>query len=287
MKQCCKVYLVPEDVIQTWRAEQREKSVDRPSETVISNLDANMTQLLDAKDLNDYDKEKLFSQELAKFRNMRKQQQMTHYNQQQQNLQMLVQPPTSGETLTSSNSSMEEAVLASIPKMYRSKAAGFIQYLKSDANVAWDDRGQLVLKGTTYPGTHMVDLINDALRFRKKMSRPTGWRELSSHLMQRNVPRELMGNEQLIKGASSPPPPPFSSSSSSSMPQTTPKSSSSRPHHIKTMTTPKRSKWPTSVDYLLSTIKKKKKQMTPQTFHTPITTPPELGSWEDVLDSDD
>ena len=263
MNQCCKMFLVPEDVIQTWRAEQREKAVDRPSETVTSTLDANMTHLLEEPALNDYDKEKLYSQELAKFITMRKQQQM---QQQQQNLQMLAQPPATGTSTRTStgHESGEESILASIPKMYRNKAVGLLQYLKADPNVTWDDDGQMVIGGTTYTGSHVIDLINDALRQRKKVSRPTGWRVLSSHLLKRNVPRELVGNREWLKAAST--------SSSSSYEKATP----SRPPT--TPKTPKRFR--TTVDFLRSTIKKPsrhpKKDMSP-TFHTPSIT-----SWEDV-----
>ena len=252
---CCKLYLVPEDVIQTWRAEQREKAVDRPAETVTNTIDSTMGHLLEAPDLNDYDKEKLFSQELAKFLNMRKQMQ-----QQQQAFQVPIQQPASMPSSTSSRDSVEESILASIPKTYRAKAAGLMHYLKSDPNVTWDDNGQLVIGGTTYTGSHMVDLINDALRSRKRMKRPRGWRELSSHLAQRNVPRELVGNQAWFK--TSPPTPP---------------SPSPQPD----LTTPKTKRFPTTAAFIQSTIKKPRPTSSPRTptFHTPG-----IDKWEDVSD---
>ena len=198
MTQCCKLYLIPEDVIQTWRAEQRVKTVDKPVETVASKVDARMTDLLEAPSLSDYDKEKLFSQELAKFLNMRKQQ------QQQQQLQLMQQPPPPPlrHDTTHSKTAMDEQLMSSIPKTYKSKATGLMHFLRSDPNISWDEQGQLSIGDTKYEGSHIVDLINDAVRMRKKVSRPSAWRELSEHLAQRNVPRELVGNQEWVKGYS-------------------------------------------------------------------------------------
>ena len=70
-----------------------------------------------------------------------------------------------------------------------------MNYMESDKDIKWDDEGQLVLKGKVIPKTHLVDLLHDALRFRKKVKRAKGWEELSRHLMTRNPPKEIIGNE--------------------------------------------------------------------------------------------
>ena len=169
----CKLYLVPEDVINTWRAEQRENAVDKPLNTLVSQVDSNMGKILE-KNISDYDKEKLYSQELGKYLTLRNQKQVT-------------------QTPIISKANPNE-LMASLPKFYRNKAAGLLQYLKSDSEVDWDDEGHLYIGQQKIDNSHIVDLIHDAMRLRKKVPRPQGWRELSSHLRRKNVPKELVGN---------------------------------------------------------------------------------------------
>ena len=64
---CCKLYLVPEEVINTWRTEQREQAVDKPIHHLITQMDADLSNILNNKDMSDYDKKKLYSQELSKY----------------------------------------------------------------------------------------------------------------------------------------------------------------------------------------------------------------------------
>lgn len=178
----CKLYLVPEDVINSWRTEQRESAVDKPVETTIGRVDDAMNKLL-KKTMPEYDKEKLFSQELAKYLAMRDQKQMVE-----------MKP-----------SSQVPNIMTSVPKMYQSKAAGLLQYLQADQDLGWDDQGQLSIGQQKIDNSHIVDLIHDALRLRKKVARPQGWRELSSHLKKKNIPKELVGNPEWFTPPSTPP----------------------------------------------------------------------------------
>ena len=178
----CKVYLVPEDVINSWRAEQRETAVDKPIDTEVSKVDADMANIL-KKDISDYDKEKLFTQELGKYLLLRNQKNIV---------------PNELKSIPSPE------IMASIPKMYRNKASGLLQYLQSDKDVKWDEQGHLYIGQQKIENSHILDLIHDAMRLRKKVSRPQGWRELSSHLKQKNIPRELVGNSEWFTPPTSP-----------------------------------------------------------------------------------
>ena len=178
----CKLYLVPEDVINSWRSEQREKAVDQPTNTLVAQIDSKMDSIL-KQNMSDYDKEKLFSQELEKYRTLR------HQNPF----------PTAAAAATSAPSAGEANIsLSSIPRMYQRKAEGLLQYLKSTADVSWDERGQLKIGGQIVDNSHILDLIHDAVRYRKQSKRPSGWRELSAYLGRSNVPRELVGNPAWI-----------------------------------------------------------------------------------------
>ena len=180
----CKLYLVPEDVINTWRAEQRASSVDKPVQTLVNRMDGNLSDILQ-KDVSDYDKEKLYSQEMSRYLTMRHQQQHPHRD-----------VPVSSF----------QPEMSSVPKMYRNKAEGLLQYLKSDKDVTWDDEGHVYVDQQKMDRSHILDLIHDAMRLRKKVQRPHGWRELSSHLKRTNVPRELVGNPEWLETEWSTPP---------------------------------------------------------------------------------
>ena len=65
-------------------------------------------------------------------------------------------------------------MMTSIPKMY-CKAAGLLQYLQSDQDVKWDNQGHLYIGQQKIDNSHIVDLIHDAMRLRKKAGRALGW----------------------------------------------------------------------------------------------------------------
>ena len=179
---CCKLYLVPEEVINTWRAEQREQAVDKPVHHLVTQMDTGLSGILNKEDISDYDKEKLYSQELSKYLSMR-----------EKKREPLPAPPpmqSIGHRLDSGQ------LLPSIPKTFRTKAEGLLEYLKADKAVEWDDEGHVYIKDQKVEGSHILDLIHDAMRHRKKVSRPAGWQELSAHLRARNVPKELVGNKE-------------------------------------------------------------------------------------------
>jgi hypothetical protein len=124
-------------------------------------------------DLKDYDKEKLFTQQLNRYLTMRDQK----YESPHESL------PTTH-------------LLSSIPKIYQSKAKGLLEFLKADKDVQWDEQGHLSIGQQKIENSHIIDLIHDALRYRKRAEKPKGWRELSKHLHSKNIPRELVGNPQ-------------------------------------------------------------------------------------------
>jgi hypothetical protein len=175
----CKLFLVPEDVIQSWRAQQRTQKINNPVETSLDVMDKNMQSILNDRKMNEYDKEKLYSQKLATFVQMRNNR----------------EPVNEQATIDSAKRQLPEDIMESVPKLYRTKAMGFLKYLQTDPDIHWDDQGRLVLKGATISKSHIVDLLHDALRYRKKAQRATGWQQLSQHLQEKNIPQELVGNE--------------------------------------------------------------------------------------------
>jgi hypothetical protein len=197
----CKLYLVPEDIIQTWRSEQRSQQVDNPVDTSLGQIDKNMQNILRNNTMSDSDKEKLFTQKLGTYVHMRDQTGQPAIPIPVKT-ELMTTVKTEPETLVKSE--LPHDILASVPKMYRRKADAFVKYLQSDQDVSWDNKGRLLIKGKLIPDSHIVDLMHDALRLRKKVKRAKGWRELSRHLKKQNAPRELLGNEQWSTPPNSP-----------------------------------------------------------------------------------
>ena len=177
---CCKLYLVPEEVINTWRAEQRAQAVDKPIHHLVMQIDDCLTNILNQEDLSDYDKQNLYSQELSKYLFMREQKMKT--------------PPPPLRQVVGDGQFENRTLLSSIPKTFRTKAEGLLEYLKADKDIEWDDEGHIYIKQNKIEGSHILDLVHDAMRHRKKTSKPAGWQELSSHLRSKNIPKELVGN---------------------------------------------------------------------------------------------
>ena len=178
----CKLYLVPEDIIQNWKMDNRNHQVDNPMQYTVDKLDEKMQNILKNPDLNEYDKERLYSQKLGEYVTMRDKQ---HQPSQQQ------QPQPFNE--------WSNYTLSTIPKKFQTKAKALMSYMQSDDDIKWDNLDQLVLKDKVIPQSNIVDLLHDSLRARKKAKRPKGWRELSKHLRSKNIAEEIIGNDEWKK----------------------------------------------------------------------------------------
>ena len=94
---------------------------------------------------------------------------------------------------------LESMVMDTVPKTWKSRASRLLKHLKSNPNVSWNDKGELVLKKTTLPKTHVVDLVNNLLRKRATIPAPVEWKQLANVLRKSNVPQELTGNKDRLK----------------------------------------------------------------------------------------
>lgn len=170
----CKLFLVPEDVIQNWKSEMRAKQVDAPKETTLNNIDNSMHNVLNNNKLNDYEKDKIYTQKLGSYVSMRD-------NQNRQTRPVKNWPIDT---------------IDSIPKKYQTKGKALMQYIQSDKDIQWDELGQMSLKGNLIEKSNIIDLLHDSLRARKTSQKPKGWKELCRHFHSRNIPQELLGNDQ-------------------------------------------------------------------------------------------
>ena len=71
-----------------------------------------------------------------------------------------------------------------------------MQRLRACGKVVWDANGAITIDGTRVPGANIVNLVNDAMRDRKR-SAPTGHLQFAVALRQSTVPREFIGNNRV------------------------------------------------------------------------------------------
>ena len=90
----------------------------------------------------------------------------------------------------------EEDTVASVPSMFRTKATSFLRYLKNN-QVHWTDDGSVMIQDRVIPGSNIIDIVNGAVRDRRKVGLPTGSVPLVRYLKGTNVPREIIGSKKL------------------------------------------------------------------------------------------
>ena len=78
----------------------------------------------------------------------------------------------------------------------KTRAQALLARLKEREDaITWDERGQVILKGTLIPKSNISDLVSDAMRSRKHFN-PVGVREFYNVLYEINVPKDLVRNEK-------------------------------------------------------------------------------------------
>ena len=90
----------------------------------------------------------------------------------------------------------DEMIVRGIPKNMKTRAQALLARLKEREDaITWDERGQVILKGTLIPKSNISDLISDAMRFRKHFN-PVGVQQFYDVLYEINVPKDLVRNEK-------------------------------------------------------------------------------------------
>ena len=89
---------------------------------------------------------------------------------------------------------IEQDVVESVPKSFKTKAERLLQRIKLDPEVKWNNLGELEYRGQLIKNSNLTDLVNDVLRKRKNSREPLGWETFADVLHRLNVPQELIGN---------------------------------------------------------------------------------------------
>src|SRR5688572_23012183 len=180
---------------------QLEKLKESMLDKTLSKLDGEIYDILH-RNIADDEKAKLYSNSLSRYLNIDKPSVVTTTFKSED-----VSASDVGAAIASENASesvkdsqnVESLVLETVPRKWKSQASRLLTHIKNNPDVTWSEKGELVLKNTTIPKTHAVDLVNDLLRKRTSTSNPSGWKQLANALKDYNIPHELIGNEDRWK----------------------------------------------------------------------------------------
>ena len=170
---------------------QIEKFKESMVDKTLSKLDGEIYEILH-RDIADDEKAKLYSNSLSRYLNIDKPTVVTKFSLNESEEEKKTEPVKESKNI-------ESLVLETVPKKWKSHASRLLTHIKNNPEVNWSEKGELVLKTTTIPKTHVVDLVNDLLRKRTSTPSPTGWMQLADALKDYNIPRELIGNEDRWK----------------------------------------------------------------------------------------
>ena len=99
----------------------------------------------------------------------------------------------------------QEIIVAHLPKRNKSKAHTLLQIIDAHPNLDWNERGELLVRKSVVPFSHISDLLQDALNNTKY--EPVGCHQFYSNLT--NVPLSLINNPKrkvLVGNGQLPPP---------------------------------------------------------------------------------
>ena len=90
-------------------------------------------------------------------------------------------------------------VLQNVPKTYNAKANKLLEFIEKAPNIEWHKSGKIFVDGVEVVGADMTELINDAVRQRKKTKPARGREQFASALRRAGVPSEYVGNVKFWK----------------------------------------------------------------------------------------
>lgn len=197
--------LVPHDNIQRLTETAPAVQTVQTTGTPLSRLDAEMSDILNSDSFaSERDKCTAYMQILQRY------------------LQLVTHPPppppetvgtTESRAPLKSETASKDAPIASrlndtiiidsVPKKFRTKASLLLKNLHRNAptrKLAWDRKGVVSINGVRIPNSNIVDLVNDAMRARKR-EKPAGRAHFARLLRRIQMPREFIGNTELLREA--------------------------------------------------------------------------------------
>ena len=149
---------------------------------VLSSLDTDMSNILTDPYLTDDKKVQRYTPA------------QTRYN-------LMNAPEIREESAENTEKSIPSDVLASLPKNLKSKGNRLLDFIKNDPDINFNERGELIVDGSTIANSHASDLVNHVLK--KSKVPPIGWNLFKNKLQRMNVPRSLLGADTVDQRPSS------------------------------------------------------------------------------------
>ena len=163
MEHVKRLVLVPKHMV-----DQRKKPLVPPLTAQVQEIDSDMQDIMQRQDIPIDAQAKVYDQNLQRY--------LTFYDKRMNKpLRVNVIKPTvpeeeekpQGEQTEEKPDEIETDILDSVPATMKSRT----RQLKANKDIiGWNEQGQMVFKGTTIPGTNIVDLVNDSLRQRKNFN---------------------------------------------------------------------------------------------------------------------
>ena len=161
-----------------------------PIGNIMRRLDDEMRSILDRGDLSDREKVVLYNQVLMRYN-------VFSNKSSQQPVRVTIAKASVKEEEevkeTRAEPGVENEIVDSVPKSLKPKARRLLDKIKG--TVSWNDRGEMVYRNVSVPGSNIFDLVNDALRKRKSFQ-PVGWKTFARGLKDVNAPMDLVGNPE-------------------------------------------------------------------------------------------
>lgn len=199
MEHAKKMVLLPKESVDRLQALSNHgklNSVQTPG-TTISRLDAEMNEILNSTDsANEREKWQQYSQVLQRYLHFKdsgnackKKKEDEKEEEEEEETDNIGDPPDQ----------IDAQILLSVPPKFSVKASHLLRHLRKFSGVTWDADGKTFVDGVLLRKANIVDLINDAMRERKKMRPPAGYTQFATALRRAGIPREFIGNTRVLR----------------------------------------------------------------------------------------
>jgi hypothetical protein len=93
-------------------------------------------------------------------------------------------------------------LLVGLPNQWKKKAQAVLQSVMKNEDLGLNDKNEIIYKGDRVPGSNITDLVHTFVTPSKR--KPAGWKEFGQALVESNVPRTFISNENLLKEVDKP-----------------------------------------------------------------------------------
>lgn len=161
-------------------------SVGKVAGDTVSELDREMTHLLNNKSLGDQDKWEQYQQVLQRY---------LHFaTQKRKPIQLPVVEMDVNDDRQTNSVLGNEQIVETFTKNYKKDARNFLKFLDGKKDlISWDDDGVVYIHREKIPHSNIIDLLHDVIRVRKSIQ-PPGWEQLLQILKEINIPNEFVTN---------------------------------------------------------------------------------------------